>query len=197
VDDKPMLNWYRKQLAKLGIQLVLRTTDYNQFQQKMANGNAQLFRWGWNADYPDPENFFFLLFGENAKVGKGGENAANYQNSDFDRLFRAMRNLPDGPERLALIRQMQELLRRDAPWVFGVHPQRFSLRHQWYRNLKPNLMANNGLKYFRIDTRERAARRLEWNQPVYWPLLLAAMLLVALIAPAWWLYRRRQRSAAL
>jgi ABC-type oligopeptide transport system substrate-binding subunit len=197
VDDKPTLNWYRKQLAKLGIQLVLRTTDYNQFQQKMANGNAQLFRWGWNADYPDPENFFFLLFGENAKVGKGGENAANYQNPEFDRLFQAMRNLPDGPERLTLIRQMQEILRHDAPWVFGVHPKSFSLRHAWYRNFKPNLMANNGLKYLRIDAGQRAARRLEWNQPVYWPLVLAALLLIALISPAFRLYRRRLRSAAL
>ena len=197
VEDKPTLNWYRKQLAKLGIQLVLRTTDYNQFQQKMANGNAQLFRWGWNADYPDPENFFFLLYGENAKVGTGGENATNYHNPEFDRLFRLMRNQADGPERLALIRQMQEILRHDAPWVFGVHPKSFSLRHEWYRNFKPNLMANNGLKYLRIDGALRAARRQRWNQPVYWPLGLAFAGLLALIAPAWRVYRRRQGSAAL
>ena len=197
VEDKPTLNWYRKQLAKLGIQLVLRTTDYNQFQQKMANGNAQLFRWGWNADYPDPENFFFLLYGENAKVGTGGENAANYRNPEFDRLFRLMRNQADGPERLALIRQMQEILRHDAPWVFGVHPKSFSLRHEWYRNFKPNLMANNGLKYLRIDGEMRTARRQQWNQPIYWPLGLAFAGLLALIAPAWRVYRRRQGSAAL
>jgi len=197
VEDKPALNWYRKQLAKLGIQLVLRTTDYNQFQQKMANGNAQLFRWGWNADYPDPENFFFLLYGENAKVGTGGENAANYRNPEFDRLFRLMRNQADGPERMALIRQMQEILRHDAPWVFGVHPKSFSLRHEWYRNFKPNLMANNGLKYLRIDGALRADRRQQWNQPFYWPLGLAFAGLLALIAPAWRAYRRRQRSAAL
>jgi ABC-type transport system substrate-binding protein len=197
VDDKPTLNWYRKQLVKLGIQLVLRATDYNQFQQKMANGNAPLFRWGWNADYPDPENFFFLLFGDNAKVGKGGENAANYRNPAFDRRFQAMRNQADGPARLALIREMQAILRHDAPWVFGVHPKSFSLRHGWYRNYKPNLMANNGLKYLRIDAPLRAARRLEWNRPVYWPLPLAFVLLVALVAPAWRLYRRRLRSGAL
>ena len=197
VDDKPMLNWYRKQLAKLGIQLVLRTTDYNQFQQKMANGNAQLFRWGWNADYPDPENFFFLLFGDNAKVDKGGENAANYRNPAFDRLFRRMRGLPDGAERLELIQRLQAIVRHDAPWVFGVHPKSFSLRHAWYRNFKPNLMANNGLKYLRIDAPLRAARRMAWNRPLYWPLWLGLALLVGLIAPAWRLYRRRLRAGAL
>ena len=163
----------------------------------MVNGNAQLFRWGWNADYPDPENFFFLLFGDNAKVGKGGENAANYRNPEFDRLFQAMRNQADGPERLALIRQMQDILRHDAPWVFGIHPKSFSLHHDWHRNHKPNLMANNGLKYLRIDAPLRAARRLEWNQPGYWPLALALALLLAVIAPAWRLYRQRLLSGAL
>lgn len=197
VDDKPMLAWYRKQLGKLGIQLVLRTTDYNQFQQKMANGNAQLFRWGWNADYPDPENFFFLLFGDNAKVGKGGENAANYANPEYDRLFRRMRTMSDGPERLDVIRRMQAILRHDAPWVFGVHPKSFTLSHTWYGNFKPNLMANNDLKYLRIDGSLRRARQLAWNQPVYWPLIALTLLLLAVVVPAWRLYRRRQRSAAL
>ncbi len=197
VDDKPVLNWYRKQLAKLGIQLVLRTTDYNQFQQKMANGNAQLFRWGWNADYPDAENFFFLLFGDNTKVGKGGENAANYANPAFDRLFRTMRNAPDGPARHELIRQMDAIVRHDAPWVFGVHPQHFSLRHGWYTNFKPNLMANNGLKYQRIDAVQRDQLRRAWNQPIHWPLLLAAAAMLALIAPAVVHYRRRMRASAL
>ncbi len=196
-DDKSVLNWYRKQFAKLGIQLVLRTTDYNQFQQKMTNGNAQMFRWGWNADYPDPENFFFLLYGGNAKVGKGGENAANYRNPEFDKLFERMRNLDDGPERHALIQQMQEILRRDSPWVFGVHPKSYSLNHDWYRNLKPNLMANNGLKYLRIEAREREAKRAEWNRPVYWPLVVAPVVLVAAVWPAYAVYRRRMRATAL
>lgn len=197
IDDKPMLAWYRKQLAKLGIQLVLRTTDYNQFQQKMANGNAQLFRWGWNADYPDPENFFFLLFGDNAKVGKGGENAANYANPEYDRLFRRMRTMRDGPDRLDVIRRMQAILRHDAPWVFGVHPKSFTLSHAWYGNFKPNLMANNDLKYLRIDDSLRRTRQLAWNQPVYWPLIALTWLLLAVVVPAWRLYRRRQRSGAL
>ncbi|NJD06312.1 MAG: peptide ABC transporter substrate-binding protein, partial [Methylococcaceae bacterium] len=196
-DDKSRLNWYRKQFAKLGIQLVLRTTDYNQFQQKMSAGNAQIFLWGWNADYPDPENFFFLLYGPNAKVGQGGENASNYKNERFDRLFEQMRNLDDGPARLDLIRQMQEIVRHDAPWVFGFHPKGFSLYHAWYRNLEPNLMANNEIKYQRIDTAERLRRRAEWNRPIWWPLWLLGGMSALAVAPAVAGYRRRQREKAL
>ncbi|MES9963019.1 MAG: ABC transporter substrate-binding protein, partial [Candidatus Sedimenticola sp. 20ELBAFRAG] len=74
-DDKARLNWFRKQFAKLGIQLVIRATDYNRFREKMRKGTAQIFMWGWNADYPDPENFLFLLYGPNGKLEHGGENA--------------------------------------------------------------------------------------------------------------------------
>jgi oligopeptide transport system substrate-binding protein len=46
---------------------VIRVTDYNRFQEKVREGTAQIFSWGWNADYPDPENFLFLLYGPNGK----------------------------------------------------------------------------------------------------------------------------------
>ncbi|MBV5311496.1 ABC transporter substrate-binding protein, partial [Chromatium okenii] len=55
-DDRARLNWMRKQFAKLGIELVVRATDYNRFQDKLRTGAAQIFMLGWNADYPDPEN---------------------------------------------------------------------------------------------------------------------------------------------
>ncbi|MDZ7585752.1 MAG: ABC transporter substrate-binding protein, partial [Thiobacillus sp.] len=85
-DAKSRLDWMKKQLDKLNVQLVVRGTDYNRFQDKIRKGNAQLFEWGWNADYPDPENFLFLLYGPHKKVGTGGENAANYDNPEFNRL---------------------------------------------------------------------------------------------------------------
>jgi oligopeptide transport system substrate-binding protein len=193
-DSKSTMNWYRKQFAKLGIQLVIRATDYNQFQQKMLAGNAQIYTWGWNADYPDPENFFFLLYGPNAKVGKGGENASNYQNAQFDKLFERMRSMDDGPERLALIRQMQDIIRHDAPWLFGYHPKGFALHHMWYSNLKPNQIANNELKYLRVDPVLRERERRAWNQPIFWPFIAVLLLLAIALIPAWLSYRKRQRA---
>ena len=136
IDDRPTMNWYRKQFEKLGIKLVIRATDYNRFQEKMRTGNAQIFVWGWNADYPDPENFFFLLYGANSKVKYGGENASNYQNPEFDRLFEQMRNMDNSEQRYRIIQQLQEIVRHDAPWVFGFHPKNFSLFHSWYQQPK-------------------------------------------------------------
>ena len=195
LDDRARLDWFRKQLAKLDIQLVIRNTDYNRFQDKMQNGNFQIYMWGWNADYPDPENFLFLLYGPNSKVAHHGENASNYENPEFDRLFDRMKNMPDGPARAAIIDQMVEIARRDAPWLWGFHPVSFALFHSWYHNSKPNLMANNTLKYRRIDPDLRARLRAAWNRPVLWPLGLLAVLFAAFVVPAVWLYIRRQYRA--
>ncbi len=196
-DAKSRLDWMKKQLAKLNVQLVVRGTDYNRFQDKMQKGNAQMFEWGWNADYPDPENFLFLLYGPNRKVGKGGENAANYENPEFDRLFRQMKDMNNGPARQQVIDRMIELVRRDAPWSFAYHPKSFGLRHAWVHNVKPNLMANNTLKYRRVDPVLRARKRAEWNQPVLWPFVFVGGLLVVGIAPAWIAWRRREAGRAL
>jgi ABC-type transport system substrate-binding protein len=196
-DDKARLNWIRKQFDKLGIQLVVRSTDYNRFQEKMRKGTGQIFTWGWNADYPDPENFLFLLYGPNSKVDGGGENAANYANPQFDALFDRMKNMDNGPERLAVIDEMLRIARRDAPWVWGFYPKGFSLHHAWLANLKPNLMANNTLKYRRLDPVLREQRREAWNQPVTWPLWLAGGVMVLGVLPGVYTYRRRERSRAL
>jgi ABC-type transport system substrate-binding protein len=194
VDDRPRMSWYRKQFAKLGIELVIRATDYNRFQEKMRAGNAQIFGWGWNADYPDPENFFFLLYGANSKVKFGGENAGNYHNAEFDRLFEQMRNMDNSEQRYQIIQHMQAIVRHDAPWVFGLHPKQFSLFHGWYKNLKANLMANNELKYRRIDTVARTEKRQQWNKPVFWPLVLGGLFAVVLLLPAALAYRQRSRA---
>lgn len=196
-DDKAEMDWMRKQFARLNIQLVVRGTDYNRFQEKVRKGNAQIFEWGWNADYPDPENFLFLLYGPQSRAKSGGENSANYANADFDHLFEQMKNMPNGPERQAIIDKALQILRVDAPWIWGMHPKRYSLVHGWLGNIKPNQMARNSLKYQRLDIARREAARAEWNAPVLWPLLIVGALAAVVLAPAWLAWRRKESARGL
>ncbi len=194
---KAVFDWIRKQYDKLGINLVVRATDYNRFQEKVRKGTTQIFQWGWNADYPDPENFFFLLYGPNAKIDHNGENAANYKNAEFDVLFNQMKSMSNSPERQEVINQMVDIARKDAPWLWGFHPVGFSLHHGWYHNAKPNLMANNKLKYRRIEPQQRSEKRIAWNKPVWWPIALVVILVVAILLPGIISYRRREREVIL
>jgi hypothetical protein len=174
-DGKARLNWMRKQFAKLGIELVVRATDYNRFQEKMREGTGQVFMWGWNADYPDPENFFFLLYGPN-KQDRRRRERGQLQNPEFDALFEQMKNMDDGPERQAGHRPHDRDRAHDAPWSFGFYPKSFSLHHQWLGNVKPNLMANNTLKYRSLEPELRERLRAQWNPPVLWPIGAALLI---------------------
>lgn len=196
-DAKAWLNWITKQFEKLGVQLVVRNTDYNRFQEKIIEGTGQIFRWGWNADYPDPENFLFLFYGPNAKAKKQGENAVNYDNPRFNQLFRRMQGMTSSPARQKVIDEMLDILRYESPWIWGYHPRSFVLHHNWVKNVKPNLMSHNTLKYLRLDTQSRDNRRQDWNQPVLAPVFGLIALLLLFVLPLINIYYKRRRQTIL
>lgn len=108
-----------------------------------------------------------------------------------------MKHMANGPERQAIIDRMVALLRHDAPWVWSFFPKDYTLHHGWVHNRKPNQIANNGLKYQRLDPALRAERRRAWNPPVLWPLVLGAALLALGAWPAYAALRRRERRTAV
>jgi oligopeptide transport system substrate-binding protein len=184
-EARPLLRFVINQFAKLGIQLESRTTDYNRFQDKVQEGSFQILSWGWIADYPDPENFAFLLYGPNGRSEEGaGANSSNYASPEYDALFEQMRNMENGDERLAIIRKMDRVYQEDAPWFGCIHGVSYSLVHDWYRNAYPNTMGYAHCKYLRVDAELRAKRRQEWNTPRWQPpvILVVVILLTALPA---------------
>ena len=172
------IDWVRKQFKKLDIDLQIRATNYNQFRQKVRQGNFQILRWGWHADYPDPENFLFLLYGPNGKVASGGENASNYDSPVYNQLFKQMEVMENTPLRWEIIKKMIGILREDAPWVWGFHPLEDVLYHSWYKNTKPlQIGSMNTIKYRRIDFEAREEYRSQYNDPILYPVWLSICLL--------------------
>ena len=193
-DTYAFLNWLRKQFKKIDIQLVTRVTDYNRFQEKMINGTGQIFQWGWNADYPDPENFLFLLYSKNGKVKFGGENASNYESKAFDKLFKQMKNMKNSPRRKEIIQDMLEIIQSDSPWIWGFHPKSFSLSHGWVENTESNLMANNTLKYKEIINQKRLERIKLWNKPNFSLLYFLFILILGILISVLYMIRKKDKE---
>ena len=191
-DDKAQLDWMRKQFSRIGIELNIRSTLYNRFQEKMRTGNAQIFKWAWSADYPDPENFLFLFYGPHGQVKHGGENTSNYANKQYDKLFDLMKNRNDDAVRKQLIAKMLALLRYDAPWVWGYHSETLMLSQQWTSFVKPNTLSYNTLKYQDIDVLKRDECRKMWNQPILWPIIVLFSLILISLWPFLLSYRKKQ-----
>lgn len=164
---------------QIGLDVVIDATSYNQFQDKMRRNAYQVFMWGWIADYPDPENFLFLLWSESSPH----PNSSRFKDERFDRLFRQMKARPNDQQRYDTIRQMVGIIEHERPWIELWHSESYSLFHSWLDNVKPAGLSIQLTKYRALDPRERALKREQWNEPVVWPLfaLLGAFLL--LVAP--------------
>jgi ABC-type oligopeptide transport system substrate-binding subunit len=167
-------------------------TTYNQFQDRVRRGAYQIFQWGWVADFPDPENFLFLLECGNAQSKSRGPNTANFCNADYDRLYRDMKNLPNTEARAALIRQMVGILETERPWIELYHNEDYTLSHAWLVNSKPMGLSNPNYKYKDVKPELRARLRADWNSPVRWPLYLVLLAFVAVTVPAVRTYYRER-----
>lgn len=174
--------WVR-QWRRLGIDVDLAATTYNKFQEKVRDGAYQIFQWGWVADYPDPENFLFLLTTEMARSVSGGPNTANFQDPKFDALFARMKIEPNGPERMQLIEEMRGILERERPWIELFHPEDYALTHGWLHYVVPAGLSIPTTKYYDVDPVMRTELRQAWNEPVLWPALALLGLVVLLVVP--------------
>lgn len=195
---KAEVEWMVKQFRKLDVQLELRATDYNRFQEKADKGSLQIFWWGWFADYPDAENFLFLLYGPNSQAATqgNGNNTANYQSPEFDKLFSELQFLDDGPRKQQVMDRLVAILQQDAPWAFGYNPYAGSVHHQWVGNVKPGPVVLDRLMYMKVDPALRAAKIAEWNRPIWWPVVVIVLVLLAAVVPAFRTWKRRERENA-
>jgi ABC-type transport system substrate-binding protein len=193
---KAQFDWMIRQYAKLGVQLEIRATDNNQFQDKVRKGKHQIYWSGWLADYPDAENFLFLLYGPNGKSRSDGENTSNYENPEYDKLFSQLKLLDDGPAKQELIDKMVHILQEDAPWTFGYFPFASGAYQPWLHNGKPAILIKDMGRYYRIDAAERVAKQREWNKPVWWPLVALLVALAAVLVIGMRSFKRRERMNA-
>jgi ABC-type oligopeptide transport system substrate-binding subunit len=168
---------------RLGLDVEISATDFNQFRDKVRRGAHQIYLWGWIADYPDPENFLFLLLGPMSGSKSRGPNNANFADPRFDTLFLEMKDRPNDARRLELIREMRAILEHERPWIELFHRESYALYHAWMRNVKPAGLSLPTAKYADLDPVQRKRLREEWNRPVVWPAWALAALAVALVAP--------------
>ena len=190
-------DWMVKQFAKLGIQLEIRATDFNQYQDKTLSGKHQIFWGGWLADYPDAENFLYLLYGPTSRSVSKGDNYSNYQNPEFDKLYKELQSLEDGPRKQALIDRMVAIVQHDAPWCMGYFPWGGLAFQQWVHNGKPSVLIRDMAQYYRLDVARRVQLLAQWNRPITWPLALLALGALWLAGVAWRSHRRREAATAV
>lgn len=82
---------FSKQVYRvLGINVNIDGSSFEQLNEDGANGNGDIFRMGWSADYPSPETFLQNFYGKNVPKDDSKSSTINksrYMNPVFDQLF--------------------------------------------------------------------------------------------------------------
>ena len=96
----------------LGIEVKIQQAASATFFSDIDQGRYQMFHLGWIMDYPDPEDILDILF-----YSKSKQNNTRYTNAAIDEKLLAARTERDTEKRLALYREVEASLVKDAVWI--------------------------------------------------------------------------------
>ncbi len=138
---------WKKNMDAIGIRMVFRKDQLPELRKMARAGKIQMRGDGWNADYPDADNFMQLLYGLNI----GQSNDSRFNLPEFNQLYERTRKLPDSPERTKIFDRMTELMLVYAPWKLTHHLIEDQLVYAWVVAYKPHPIRAEIWKYLDID----------------------------------------------
>ena len=107
-----LMSKVQQDLEAVGITVTQDTTEWATYLNNLSDGNYQLARLGWTADYPIMDNFLYPNFFSTADNNYGG-----YNNPDVDAAMLAARQIQDEEERKAAYRQICHQVGEDMPVI--------------------------------------------------------------------------------
>jgi ABC-type transport system substrate-binding protein len=146
-DTRNEFDMLKAQVAAIGVHLVADATDYPTFAKAMDAGNFQMASFAWYADYPDAEDFYQLLYGKNLAPGP---NSGTFLNPAYDQAYEAIRTMVNGPQRYALFRQLDAIIRDETPVIPVYESVRTFSVQNWIGNFKRNIFAPEW-QYLSVD----------------------------------------------
>ena len=138
-------------LADVGIRAEIISRDWGMLKQAINQGQPDAYYMTWLADYPDGENFLYPTF--HSSNWGGGGNRARYKNERVDELIEQARSLLDDEGRIELYRRIDEIVHREAAWLYLWYPKIFVVHQPWVKNFRQHLMFNAD-KLLEVDIQE-------------------------------------------
>lgn len=139
----------QQDLALVGIHILLKPVAWPPLLEAIRQpGTVELALSGWEADFPDPENFLEVLFARNQW---GANNNSFYYNPKVDALFAEAAHLTNMKQRYSIYDEAQKMIVGDAPWVFLYYPVAYAIRQPWVHGYVLNPMRPPRLERVWLD----------------------------------------------
>lgn len=94
--------------AQLGVEVKLASQEWSTFLNTRKNGDYQIARNGWLADYNDPISFLDMW------ITGSGNNDAQWSNAEYDKLIAEVKNSSDPVERFEKMHRAEDILFEEA-----------------------------------------------------------------------------------
>lgn len=97
----------------LGVEVEIQQVEWATYLEDLNDSKFQAYAGlGWQADYPDPQDFLDILFHTDSTLNHGA-----YSNPELDAILERARTLQDPLERIEEYRKAEVLIVEDGAWV--------------------------------------------------------------------------------
>ncbi len=150
--DRAFNEMWKRQLDALGIRVDFRVNQWPENLKAARSGKLMGWLLGYTASSPDSDAF--LAFGLSRQIG--ASNLARFKLPAYDELYDRQKQLPDGPERDAVIFELKRLFNVYMP--YKIHGHRFAndVSHPWLVGYRRHPFARDFFKYIDIDPEARS-----------------------------------------
>jgi ABC-type transport system substrate-binding protein len=120
-----------RQVAEVGITVELADVTWAELVNRANQMRFGLVAFGFSSESSDADDPLSRVMSNSDSFT---DNSSAYRNPEIDRLGQQIGELPDGPERLQLIRRVQKILDDDLPYIPIVTRYEYQLTQPWVTN---------------------------------------------------------------
>jgi ABC-type transport system substrate-binding protein len=146
--SRQLVEQWQKNMAAIGIRMEFRIAKWPEHLKSSRAGKLMMWGVGWSAAQPDGDTFLALAYGPN----RGQSNHARFDLPAFNALYEKQRQMPDGPDRQAMMDEAKKLLVAYMPYKVHVHRIFSDMTQPWVLGYHRNIFVRDFWTYVDIDT---------------------------------------------
>jgi ABC-type transport system substrate-binding protein len=151
--DRRQNELWKRYLDAIGVRVRFNVAQWPELLKQSLAGKLMMWGFGWQAGQPDSDVFFGFGYSGNIEQ----TNDARFRLPAYDRLYEQSRRLPDGPERIAVLREATRLLAAYMPYKFHLHRVQNDLVQPWIVGYARNTFTQRLWDVVDLDPAARAA----------------------------------------
>jgi ABC-type transport system substrate-binding protein len=146
---------WKKCMDRIHVKLVFKTAPFSELIKSARAGKLMMFGLAWLSDNPDGDTFLSLLYGPN----KGQSNHARFNLPEYNALYEKQHVMPDGDERLALMKQAEKIAVAYMPIRFTTHRIATDMTQPWLLGYRRHPVMRDFWSYVDIDATKQPIRK--------------------------------------